>query len=147
MAVTIRRNKATELFWKVHRFLYRVSGGRIGGRVVGMPVLMLTTTGRKTGEPRSNVLTYLPKGRASVVYASNAGEPRHPAWWLNLLADPHASVQRGHEVMHVVAREAEGQERAALWDEVVRVNGGYAAYEKRTTRRIPVVVLEPTSER
>jgi deazaflavin-dependent oxidoreductase (nitroreductase family) len=143
MAVAVRRNKATELFWRVHRFLYRVSGGRIGGTVVGMPVLMLTTKGRKSGAPRSNVLTYVPKGRASVVVASNAGEPRHPAWWLNLLVDPHASVQRGQEIMPVVAREAEGQERADLWDAVLRVNASYAEYEKRTTRRIPIVVLEP----
>jgi deazaflavin-dependent oxidoreductase (nitroreductase family) len=127
----------------LHRFLYRVSGGRIGGKVVGMPVLMLTTKGRKSGELRSSVLTYIQKGRASVVIASNAGEPRHPAWWLNLLADPHASVQRGQEVMQVIAREADGAERAELWDEVLRINGGYAVYEKRTTRRIPVVVLEP----
>lgn len=143
MAVAVRRNAVTELFWKVHRFLYRVSGGRIGGRVVGMPVLMLTTKGRKSGEPRSSVLTYVPHGKAAVVYASNAGEPRHPAWWLNLLADPHATVQRGQEVIPVVAREADGDERAALWDEAVRINAGYAEYEKRTTRRIPVVVLEP----
>ena len=143
----VRRTKAMELFWKAHRFLYRVSGGRIGGRVVGMPVLMLTTTGRKSGEPRTNVLTYLPKGRAAVVFASNAGEPRHPAWWLNLAADPHATVQRGRELTPVVAREAEGEERARLWDEVVRTEAGYAEYEKRTTRRIPVVVLEPASGR
>lgn len=143
----VRRTKAMELFWKAHRFLYRVSGGRIGGRVVGMPVLMLTTTGRKSGEPRTNVLTYLPKGRASVVFASNAGEPRHPAWWLNLAADPHATVQRGREQTPVVAREAEGEERARLWDEVVRTEAGYAEYEKRTTRRIPVVVLEPAPGR
>lgn len=143
----VRRTKAMELFWKLHRFLYRVSGGRIGGRVVGMPVLMLTTTGRKSGVPRTNVLTYLPKGRASVVFASNAGEPRHPAWWLNLAADPHATVQRGQEVTPVIAREAEGEERARLWDEVVRTEAGYAVYAERTTRRIPVVVLEPATGR
>jgi len=143
----VRRTKAMELFWKLHRFLYRVSGGRIGGRVVGMPVLMLTTTGRKSGAPRTNVLTYLSHGRASVVFASNAGEPRHPAWWLNLAADPHATVQRGQEVMPVVAREAEGEERARLWDEVVRTEAGYAVYAERTTRRIPVVVLEPVTGR
>jgi len=139
----IRKSKAVELFWKVHRFLYRVSGGRIGGRVIGMPVLMLTTKGRKSGEPRSNVLTYVAKGDAFVVYASYAGEPNHPAWWLNLVADPHATVQRGQEVVPVVAREAEGQERAELWADVLRVAPDYAEYEKRTTRRIPVVVLEP----
>jgi deazaflavin-dependent oxidoreductase (nitroreductase family) len=143
MAVAVRRNALTETFWKVHRFLYRVSGGRIGGSVVGMPVLLLTTKGRKSGEPRSNILTYIPKGRTSVVIASNAGEPRHPAWWLNLQADPHASVQRGQDVTPVVAREADGQERADLWAELLRMNASYAEYESRTTRRIPVVVLEP----
>jgi deazaflavin-dependent oxidoreductase (nitroreductase family) len=102
MAVAVRKNAVTELFWKVHRWLYRASGGRIGGKVVGMPVLLLTTKGRKTGAPRSSVLTYVPQGDAMVVYASYAGEPRHPAWWLNLLADPHATVQRGQEVVPVV---------------------------------------------
>jgi deazaflavin-dependent oxidoreductase (nitroreductase family) len=139
----VRKNKVTELFWKVHRFVYRLSGGRIGGRVIGMPVLMLTTKGRKSGEPRSNVLTYVPRGDAFVVYASYAGEPTHPAWWLNLVADPHATVQRGQEVIPVIAREAEGEERATLWADVLRVAPDYAEYEKRTTRRIPVVVLEP----
>ena len=139
----VTRNWAVEQFWRIHPWLYRVSGGRIGGRAVGMPVLLLTTKGRKSGEPRSNVLTYLPKGDAFVVFASYAGEPKHPAWWLNLAAEPHATVQRGQETLPVLAREAEGQERADLWAEVVRTSPGYAEYEKRTTRRIPVVVLEP----
>jgi deazaflavin-dependent oxidoreductase (nitroreductase family) len=91
------------------------------------------------------VLTYLPKGRSAVVFASNAGEPRHPAWWLNLRADPHATVQRGGERFPVVAREADGAERQQLWDEIVRSYAGYAEYAERTTRQIPVVVLEPAS--
>jgi deazaflavin-dependent oxidoreductase (nitroreductase family) len=147
MATAIRRNKLTEVFWRVHRFLYRVSGGRVGGRVVGMPVLMLTTKGRKSGEPRTSVLTYLPKGRSAVVFASNAGEPKHPAWWLNLVADPRAQVQIGSEIAPMIAREAEGEERRQLWDELLRVNDSYAEYERRTTRRIPVVVLEPAPAR
>ncbi len=147
MSVAIRRNTFTELFWKLHGFLYRVSGGRIGGRIVGLPVLMLTTKGRKSGQPRANVLTYLSKGRSSVVFASNAGEPSHPAWWLNLLADPHAMVQRGHEVIPCLAREADGEERAQLWEEIVHANDAYAEYARRTTRRIPVVVLEPAPNR
>ena len=147
MAYAVRRNKLTEAIWRLHGVLFRISGGRIGGKIVGLPVLMLTTKGRKSGEPRSNVLTYLPKGRASVVFASNAGEPRHPGWWLNLLTDPHATVQRGQELFPVIAREAEGEERAQLWDEIVRAYDGYAEYERRTTRRIPVVVLEPASGR
>ncbi len=143
MARAIRRNWLTEQIWKLHGFLYRVSGGRVAASVVGLPVLMLTTKGRKSGEPRTCVLTYLPKGRAAVVFASNAGEPRHPAWWLNLLADPHGTVQRGSEQFPVVAREADGAERQQLWDEIVRAYAGYAEYAERTTRKIPVVVLEP----
>jgi len=143
MASAIRRNKVTEAIWVAHRFLYRVSGGRIGGRAVGLPVLMLTTKGRKSGEPRTSVLTYLPQGRSAVVFASNAGEPKHPAWWLNLVADPHAQAQIGRQVTAMIAREADGEERRRLWDELVRASPSYAEYERRTTRRIPVVVLDP----
>jgi F420H(2)-dependent quinone reductase len=143
MASAIRRNKVTEAIWIVHRFLYRVSGGRIGGRAVGLPVLMLTTKGRKGGEPRTSVLTYLPKGRSAVVFASNAGEPKHPVWWLNLVADPHARVQIGSDVTAMIAREADGEERRQLWDELLGASPSYAEYERRTTRRIPVVVLDP----
>lgn len=143
MASAIRRNKVTEAIWIAHRFLYRVSGGRIGGRAVGLPVLMLTTKGRKSGEPRTSVLTYLPKGRSAVVFASNAGEPKHPVWWLNLVADPRAQVQIGRETTAMLAREADGEERRQLWDELVRASPSYAEYERRTTRRIPVVVLDP----
>ena len=147
MATAVRRNAVTEAFWRVHRFLYRVSGGRIGGRIVGMPVLMLTTKGRKSGEPRTSVLTYLPKGRGAVVFASNAGEPKHPAWWLNLVADPHATVQIGAQLTRMIDRDADGHERRELWAELLRVNGSYGEYERRTTRRIPVVVLEPAPGR
>jgi deazaflavin-dependent oxidoreductase (nitroreductase family) len=91
MAVT--RNAFVELFWRVHPTLYRWSVGRIGGAIGGMPVLLLTTTGRKSGEPRTTALTYLPRGDDFVVIASVLGEPRHPAWWLNLAAKPDATVR------------------------------------------------------
>lgn len=139
----VRRTRAMELVWRLHRLLYAASGGRLGGRMMGMPVLLLTTTGRKTGEPRTNPLMYLPEGTACVVIASNAGEPRHPAWWLNLQANPRASVQRRSEVTAVVAREAQGEERAHLWAKLVRQEPSYETYRQRTTRQIPVVVLEP----
>ncbi len=139
----VKRTPVVELFWKVHPWIYRVSGGRIGGRLVGLPVLLLTTVGRKTGQPRTCALTYIPKGDASVVIASYAGEPRHPDWWLNLAADPRAEVQRGAARLRVRAREADGDERARLWDEIVAKNADYATYQTRTSRRIPVVVLEP----
>jgi deazaflavin-dependent oxidoreductase (nitroreductase family) len=139
----VRRTRAMELFWQLHPWLYRVSGGRIGGKVLGMPVLLLTTKGRKTGATRTRALTYFPQGDASVVIASFAGEPRHPHWWLNLLAHPEAEIQRGSETTRVRAREAQGEERERLWKHVVATAPDYATYQQRTSRRIPVVVLEP----
>lgn len=129
--------------WRAHRWIYGLSQGRILGRLVGLPVLLLTTVGRKSGETRTTPLTYLPHGRALVVVASNGGRPRHPAWFLNLRATPHAEVMAGARHLRVVGREAAGEERARLWAEIVQRWGGYARYERRTTRRIPVVVLEP----
>ena len=140
MAVT--RNAFVELFWRVHPTLYRWSGGRIGGALRGMPVLLLTTTGRKTGAARTTALTYLPRGDDFVVIASVLGEPRHPAWWLNLAANPNASVQVGAARHAVRARQAEGEEREALWRAVVAKTPDYDEYKARTSRRIPVVVLE-----
>jgi deazaflavin-dependent oxidoreductase (nitroreductase family) len=141
----VRRTRAMEMGWKLHRWLYRVSGGRIGGTVMGMPVLLLTTTGRKTGQPRTNALMYLPDGDNCVVIASNAGEPRHPGWWLNLQANPKATIQRGRQVTPVVVCEAIGAERERLWARVVEAESSYETYKQRTTRQIPVVVLEPGS--
>jgi deazaflavin-dependent oxidoreductase (nitroreductase family) len=141
MAVT--RSAAVELFWTIHRWLYRLSGGRLGGRIINLPVLLLTTTGRRSGRARTRALTYVPQGDSAVVIASFLGEPRHPDWWLNLRADPRATIQRGGTVTPVRAREAEGDERERLWREVVARAPDYGEYQRRTTRRIPVVVLEP----
>jgi deazaflavin-dependent oxidoreductase (nitroreductase family) len=140
MAIT--RNAFVELFWRIHPRLYRWTGGRLGGAIGGLPVLLLTTTGRKTGDPRTSALTYLPHGDDFVVIASVLGEPRHPAWWLNLAARPDASVQVGGTVHRVRARQAEGEERDALWRAVVAKMPDYDEYRARTSRRIPVVVLE-----
>lgn len=139
----VRRTKAMELAWKIHPWLYRISGGRIGGRMMGMPVLLLHTRGRKTSQPRTSALMYLPDGDRFVVIASYAGEPRHPAWWLNLRASPRTTIQVGRRTLSVVAREAEGEERERLWKRVVEAESGYETYRQRTSRRIPVVVLEP----
>jgi deazaflavin-dependent oxidoreductase (nitroreductase family) len=139
----VRRTALMELFWRVHPFVYRATGGRVLGRVMGIPVLLLTTRGRKTGAARTKPLMYLPKGDAFIVAASYAGEPRHPAWWLNLKANPVASVQAGRRELEVRAREAEGEERERLWREIVAQDEGFAEYQRRTQRRIPVVVLEP----
>jgi deazaflavin-dependent oxidoreductase (nitroreductase family) len=138
-----RRTPVLQLVWKVHPWLYRVTGGRVGGRMIGMPVLLLTTTGRRSGTPRTRALTYLPHGDAAVVIASNAGDARHPDWWLNLRANPEAEMMQGSRTCRIRAREADGDERARLWSAAVARWPGYAEYEGRTTRRIPVVVLEP----
>ncbi len=143
--MALKKSKAVELFWKVHPWLYKVSGGRVGGKLVGMPVLLLTTTGRKSGEPRERALTYLPHDRAFVVIASSLGEPRHPDWWLNLKANTRATVRCGRDLIPVVAREAGGGERERLWNAVVKLNPDYTEYQRRTQRRIPVVVLDPRS--
>ena len=140
MAIT--RNFMVELFWRFHPRLYRWSGGRIGGKMANLPVLLLETVGRKSGERRCNALTYMPKGRDFVVIASVLGEPRHPAWYLNLCADPKIAVQVGSQRSAVVARDAEGEERESIWDELIALSPDYAQYRSRTDRVIPVVVLE-----
>jgi deazaflavin-dependent oxidoreductase (nitroreductase family) len=141
----VRRNALIEWLWRLHRWLYRRSGGRIGGRIGPWPILLLTTTGRKTGRAHTVALQYLSQGDAGVLIASNAGEPRHPAWYLNLKAQPEGIVERQRHRVFVVAREAEGEERERLWERIVEIDRAYAVYQERTSRRIPVVVLEPRS--
>jgi deazaflavin-dependent oxidoreductase (nitroreductase family) len=134
-----------ELFWKLHPWLYRISGGRLLGELVGMKVLLLTTTGAKSGASRTTALTYLEADGAYVVIGSFLGEPRHPAWVHNLRANPRATVQIGARTIAVDAREARGEERARLWQRLVALQPDYRAYEGRTDREIPVVVLQPAS--
>lgn len=142
----VRRTVTMEWLWRLHGWLYRATGGRIGGRMMGFPVLLLTTKGRKSGELRTTALMYMPDGSASVVIASNAGEPRDPAWWLNLRADPRATIQRGSALEPVRAREAAGEQRARLWSNWTAKDPSYLTYQERTRRQIPVVVLEPAVE-
>lgn len=110
-----------------------------------MPVLLLTTTGRRTGRLHSASLTYLPYGTSFVVVGSNGGAAKHPDWVFNLRANPRAVVQVRDLNIGVRAREATGAERSQLWDRVVRVYSGYAVYQSRTKRAIPVMVLEPVT--
>ena len=141
----VRRTRTMELLWRLHGWLFRVSGGRLGSKMTGFPVLLLTTTGRKSGAPRTTPLMYMPVGEACAVIASNAGEPGHPAWWLNLQANSRARVQRGARTIPVMAREADGEERTRLWSAWVAKDPSYEVYARRTSRKIPVVVLEPAS--
>jgi deazaflavin-dependent oxidoreductase (nitroreductase family) len=139
----VRRSFLVELFWRFHRAVYRASGGRVGGRLGRLPVLLLTTRGRRSGVRRTVALTYLRMGAAYIVVASNAGDPSHPAWWLNLMARPEATVQVGPDEIAVAAREATGEEREGLWERIVGAEPSYQRYQERTSRRIPVVILEP----
>jgi deazaflavin-dependent oxidoreductase (nitroreductase family) len=110
--------------------------------MMGLPVLLLRTTGRRSGRSRTSALMYLPMGESQVVVASRLGESRHPAWWLNLRSRPAAEIQIGTRRLPVLAREADGEERSRLWEQIVARQPDYAEYQRRTDRRIPIVVLE-----
>lgn len=136
---------ATGLRWtgKLNVPLYRLSGGRIGGHISKAPVLLLTTIGRKSGQPRTAPVVYLADGENLVVIGSNAGHGRTPAWSLNLQANPDAEVEVGRERRRVRARLSEGEERADLWSKHNRQYSGFDEYEARTDRDIALFVLEP----
>jgi deazaflavin-dependent oxidoreductase (nitroreductase family) len=133
----------TRAFIGTHLALYRATGGRIGGRLGGMRVLLLTTRGRKSGQPRTAPLVYFEDGERLVVIGSNGGAPGDPLWWRNLAVTPEAAVQIGREAGRVRARLASPDERGRLWPRVKRENPAYAGYERKTSREIPVVLLEP----
>ena len=127
---------------ELHHGLYALSGGRIGRRIAGMPVLLLTTVGRKSGRPRTVPLTYFEDGDSIVVVASYGGRPRNPAWFENLLVNPEVEVRIAHERRRLRARRATSEERARLWPRVIATYDGYRAYQEKTDREIPLAVLE-----
>jgi deazaflavin-dependent oxidoreductase (nitroreductase family) len=124
-------------------FLYRVTGGGFGGRVQSLPVLLLTTTGRKSGKTRTVPLGFLRDGSAYVIIASYGGLPRNPAWYLNLNSQPEATIQVKRQKLRVKAETANPEKRRELWARLIEAAPGYANYEQRTSREIPVVVLHP----
>ena len=128
---------------KIHRGLYRLSGGQIGGRLGGNPMLLLTTTGKKTAKPRTTPLQYMKDGVNMVVVASNGGNARHPAWWFNINANASATIQVGKETKRVRADTANEEERSRLWPLLLEAYAGYQDYEDETERTIPVVILRP----
>jgi deazaflavin-dependent oxidoreductase (nitroreductase family) len=130
-------------FSTLHRGAYRLSGGRLGTRFRGEPAILLTTTGRRTGEPRTWPLLALREGDAYIVAASNGGHDRHPAWYLNLEADPEVTIQDGKRTVPGRARVTTGAERTRLYDRFVETMATYRDYEEATDRPIPVVVIAP----
>jgi deazaflavin-dependent oxidoreductase (nitroreductase family) len=132
---------------KIHVALYRRSGGRIGGHVPGWPaahILLVDHVGARSGVRRTSPVMYHQEGETLAVAASKAGQPTHPAWFHNLKANPHTTVQIGSEVREVCARVATGEERARLWPKFVAFYPGYEFFARNAgNREIPIVILDP----
>jgi len=124
---------------------FRANAGKVGGQFAGAPLLLLHTTGAKSGKARINPMMYLADGEDHVVFASKAGAPTNPDWYHNLVANPRASIEVGEQTLNVVARVAEGETRERLWSHQKELYPGFADYEAKTTRQIPVVILETES--
>jgi deazaflavin-dependent oxidoreductase (nitroreductase family) len=122
---------------------FRANEGRVGGNFAGRPLLLLHHHGARTGIERVNPLAYQKVGDTYAVFGSRGGSPRNPDWYYNLVANPDAVVEVGTETIPVRAHVAEGEERERIWERQKQLNPGFAEYEKRTGREIPVVVLEP----
>jgi deazaflavin-dependent oxidoreductase (nitroreductase family) len=121
---------------------FRAKGGKLGGQFEGAPMLLLHTTGAKSGAERVNPVMYRPVGDSFAVFASKGGAPTNPDWYYNLLAHPETTVEVGDETVPVVAHVADDAERGPVWEAQKRDYPGFADYERQTTRQIPVVILE-----
>jgi len=131
---------------QVHRVLLGASGGRLGWRLSGMPVLELATTGRKSGQPRTTMLTSpYQEDTTIVVVASRGGDDTNPAWFLNLRDDPKVTVRLGpNSPVSMIAEIADAEERARIWPIISSKHSNYAGYQHKTEREIPLVLLRPT---
>ena len=130
--------------FKLHVVLYRATGGLVGHHFpFTPPMLLLDHVGAKSGTPRTTPLAYMTDGQNLVLVASKGGYAKNPAWFHNLVANPEVTVQVGSKRRDVRARVANADERRRLWPKVVEVYGGYAGYQQRTQREIPLVILEP----
>jgi deazaflavin-dependent oxidoreductase (nitroreductase family) len=121
---------------------FRANKGKVGGRFAGLPILLLHHTGAKTRRVRINPLAYQADGQRFVVFGSKGGAPTNPDWYHNLLANPEATIEVGTDTIPVRARVAEGEERERIWNRQKERMPGFAAYEQRTRRQIPVIILE-----
>lgn len=132
-----------KIYIRFHIFVYRTSNGRWLSKVQGLPILLLTTTGRKSGKERTTPLCAIEDGGNYIIIASNGGMDKHPAWYFNVQANPQVTIQIKDRVMKASASTATAETRARLWSQLISVAPVYAGYEKRTTREIPVVILQP----
>jgi deazaflavin-dependent oxidoreductase (nitroreductase family) len=124
---------------------FRANEGKVGGMFEGAPVLLLTSTGAKSGQQRTTPVVYQPDGERMVIFASKAGAPENPAWFHNLRANPAATVEVGTDTVEVEAIVTDGDERQRLFDKQKQLMPQFADYEQKTTRQIPVVALQPKS--
>jgi deazaflavin-dependent oxidoreductase (nitroreductase family) len=131
------------LFYKLHRWMYEASDGRIGASSSQGPMLLLSTVGRRTGQPRTTPLLFMRDGENLIVVASNGGRPQPPAWYLNLQAEPKASVRDGRRRLDVVAEELASDERDELWRRLHDFYAGWAHYQTLTDRELSVIRLRP----
>ena len=121
---------------------FRANAGKVGGPFEGAPVLILHTRGAKTGQERVNPVAYQPVGDALAIFASKSGAPTNPDWYHNLKANPDVKVEVGTDTIDARARVLEGDEREPIWEKQKQLMPGFAEYEAKTTRQIPVLVLE-----
>lgn len=122
---------------------FRANGGKVGGQFEGAPLLLLHTVGARSGQERVNPMMYRPAGNGYAVFASKAGAPTNPDWYHNLRANPRVRAEIGTRTVDLVARVAEGGEREQIWSAQKQDYPGFADYERKTDRQIPVVILEP----
>jgi deazaflavin-dependent oxidoreductase (nitroreductase family) len=127
----------------VHAGVYRATGGKLFGRMGKSPILLLNTVGRKTGRKRSSPLLYVIDGEDFVIIASKGGAAAHPAWYLNLSANPEATVEIGDREVRVEAEVADPEEKARLWQKMVKMYPTYDDYQRKTEREIPLLILRP----
>jgi deazaflavin-dependent oxidoreductase (nitroreductase family) len=141
---TTPRDVLHKVSTRIHRAIFRASKGRIFGKAFGMPIAELVTTGRRSGKERSTMLAVpVSEGDRLVLVASFGGDERNPAWYLNLRDNPEVRVTTAGSTRAMFARTANEEERDELWPQITSVFEGYARYQERTQRPIPVVILEP----
>ena len=135
-------NLVVKPFSQINTWLYRLSGGKVGGKWShGEPIMLLTYTGRKSGKRFTKPLVYMRDGDTIVTVASKAGVSKHPEWYLNLKANPDCEIELGSEKRRVRAREATADERRRLWPKLVALNPDFEAYRARTDREFPILLL------
>ena len=143
-AINAWKDAAARFWTSMHEAVFRASNGMLFNRFFGMPVVMLTTTGRKSGLPRTTMLTSpVQDGDRIVLVASYGGDDRHPTWFLNLRANPQVEVMIDGRTRRMRARVASPEEKATLWPRVTASYWSYAQYQQQTARDIPLVILEP----